>query len=64
MLELLQVLLSFGLLVELLQGLSVPSEHNSLQGLETMGLVRAETYQFSLDLHRRRPQLDIKFVLH
>ena len=45
-LELFYVLFAFGLLVELLAGLSVPSEGHNLQPLRKMALVRAENFQF------------------
>ena len=55
-LELLHVLLIFGLLVELLLGLSVPFEEPDLEALGRMELVRAGTARRSVDLYPRCPQ--------
>ena len=53
-LELLHALFAFGLFVDLLPSLTVPSDDN-LQALEKMGLVHTDNFQFIFDLHRRRP---------
>ena len=55
-LEHLQVLFVFGLLVALLPSLHVPSEEHNLQEKVKMELVRYEKLQFPLDLHHRRPR--------
>ena len=54
-LSLLHVPLVYGLRVALLLGHSVPSEEQDDQTLEKMGLVRAENFQLTVDLHPRRP---------
>ena len=56
MLELLRVLLAFGLLGKLHGGLSVLFEEDDLQDLQEVALVRAEKFQFPLSLHHRRLQ--------
>ena len=55
-LELLHILLAFGLLAKLHPGLPVPFEGHDLQALQEVELVRAENFKFPLDLHHRRPR--------
>ena len=55
-LELVHVVFICGLLVELLQGLPCRlNEDHNLQAPEKMELVRAKSFQLSLDLHSGRP---------